>query len=191
MNTFILKSVILFILISSTAFGQTEKGSKLLGGNFHLSMDNSFSYKTYIVSASPNLGIFLTNNFALGGALNFKYIEGADSRYIKIGIAPFFRYYFELSKNKDQKKLPAGGKTWLFLHAQPGISLSQFIDDSGEKSPINSLGYTLGIGLTYLITDNIGLEGILSYNGEEINIGLTGLVFNVGFQIYLPKGKKE
>lgn len=159
-------------------------------------MDNSFSYKTYIVSASPNLGIFLTNYFALGGALNFKYIEGLDSRYIKIGIAPFFRYYFELSKNKkktEQTNKQGGGqagKTWLFLHAQPGISFSQSID-SGEKSPINSLAYTLGIGLTYLITDNIGLEGVLSYNIEEINIGLNGLAFNVGFQIFLSKGKKE
>ena len=109
--------------------------------------------------------------------MNFRYVKGADYKYIKIGIAPFLRYYFELSKNKDQEKLPAGGKTWLFLHAQPGISLSRFIDDSGEKNPINSLGYTLGIGLTYLITDNIGLEGILSYNVDEINIGLTGRPF--------------
>ncbi len=55
----------------------------------------------------------------------------------------------------------------------------------------SSLGYTLGIGLTYLITDNIGLEGILSYNAGEFIYATSGLAFTVGFQIYLPKGKKE
>ncbi len=191
MNTTILRSAMFFILISYSAFGQMEKGTKLLGGNFHLSMDNSFSDKAYIISTSPNLGIFLTNNFALGGAMDFSYFKLNEWSRVSIGIAPFFRYYFELSKNKDQEKLPAGGKTWLFLHAQPGISLSQSIDDPEEKHPIYSFGYTMGVGLTYLITDNIGLEGILSYNIEEVNIGLSGLAFNVGFQIYLPKGKKE
>ena len=193
MNTFFLKSMVLFILISYSAFGQIEKGTKLLGGVFHLSMDKSYSDKIYSVYAIPNLGIFLNNRLALGGAMNLGYSKYRDTRDVNIGIAPFLRYYFELNKAKKKTEQPAGeaGKTWLFLHVQPGVNWSQSRSNSGEKSSISSLGYTLGIGMTYLITDNIGLEGILSYNADEFIFSISGLVFNVGFQIYLPKGKKE
>ncbi len=41
MNTTIFKCALLFIFISYSAFGETEKGTKLLGGSFHLSADKS------------------------------------------------------------------------------------------------------------------------------------------------------
>jgi len=170
MNTTIFKCALLFIFISYSAFGQTEKGSKLLGGSFHLSTDKSDnSDRIYRVYAIPNLGIFLKDNLAVGGVVNLGYSKSDDTRDLNFGIAPFLRYYFKLNK------------IWLFLQGQPGYYWSQSKSTSGEKSSNDYLGIGLGIGLTYFITDNIGIEGILSYN----------LAFNVSFQIYLPKGKKE
>ncbi len=192
--THMLMGILLFIFISSSAFGQIEKGSKLLGGNFHLSTDKSSdSDRMYRFNATPNLGIFLMDNFALGGAMTLRYFKSGEWSHVSLGIAPFFRYYFELSKSKEQDGLlrQQAGKTWLFLHAQPGFSWSQTRSTSDEKSSRDILGIGLGIGLTYFITDNIGIEGILSYNTEDFYLSFSGLVFNVGFQIYLPKGKKE
>ncbi len=62
-------------------------------------------------------------------------------------------------------------------------------DNVSHGATTNGLGIGIGPGVAYFITPNIGLEGLLKYNGiiGGGNDALRNtLNFNFGFQIYLP-----
>ena len=59
-------------------------------------------------------------------------------------------------------------------------------------SNTTGLGVGVGPGFAYFITPNVGLEGLLKYNGI-VGFGseayTSNLGLNIGFQIYLPTAK--
>jgi hypothetical protein len=56
------------------------------------------------------------------------------------------------------------------------------------------LDFGVGPGYSYFITPNIGLEGLVKYQGQA-GFGSEGLnsniTFNVGFSIYIPTSKAK
>jgi hypothetical protein len=78
--------------------------------------------------------------------------------------------------------------TRFFLEGNVGIE-GDNNNFNGVKTSTNGLGLGIGPGLAYFITPNIGLEGLIKYQGI-VGFGTTAttsnLNFGIGFQVYLP-----
>jgi hypothetical protein len=174
----------LFIIsLSITSMAQTEKGSKLIGGTGTLHFGTG-NYKGTLLAFTPRFGGFAANNFAIGASAPLYLYTYEGETTSSIGISPFLRGYFGKSPTR------------FFLEGRIGYQRYSYkSDDSNFDNSTNSFVYGAGLGVTHFISDRVGLEFLLSYDdagddGTIINISnLTGVNFNVGFQVYLPSGK--
>jgi hypothetical protein len=180
----------LFMLALAMAAGvvvanaQIQRGNVMVGANLtdlKLTLSNGGSFK---VDINPKAAWFITDNTALGAYLNFSLETvkhaGTNTSY---GIGALVRQYM------NGNSVPAVRHTRLFFEGNIGIEGTNLNPTGGNKTSTNGLGLGIGPGLAYFITPNIGLEGLVKYNGivgfgttattSEINLG-------VGFQIYLP-----
>src|SRR5258706_966400 len=113
------KIILIAALIVSgftSAYAQTEKETVLLGGDitFQASGGNS------VFTASPKVGVFLFNNFAIGGQFDLLTSNGFTSW----AVGPFGRIYFagsERGKFYGQLGLNVGGATGAKTQAGFGI----------------------------------------------------------------------
>ena len=84
----------LLTLILSVGFiianAQTEKGDWMVGGGFRLNTSDNNTE----IALTPNAGIFIIKNLALGGNLAFSYSKIGSDKITTFGIGPFLRYYF-------------------------------------------------------------------------------------------------
>src|SRR5439155_313604 len=88
-----MKKIIATTLIScllTSASAQTEKGDWMVGGGLRLNTSNNRTE----IAFSPNAGIFVINNFAIGGNISLDYTKSGDTKITSFGIGPFVRYYF-------------------------------------------------------------------------------------------------
>jgi hypothetical protein len=184
MKTTLFTSLLLCTVLSFTALAQTEKGTKLVGGTGSIGFHDPFS-----ISLSPDVGIFLADNIALGASVQLSYSSGDHFTNSSLGLYPFFRYYFGGSEtNKAFGQINAG-----FGHQWSKSTSSGF----ENKNSYNNTNVGIGVGMVHFITEQVGLEALLAYNhysnnsGSNISSSSKGyLTLNVGFQIYLPaKGK--
>ena len=87
-------SACFFICIA--AFGQTEKGTWLIGGGLSLNTgqgNGQFSF-------NPTAGNFVANNFVLGGKINIDYSKQGSIKSFGLGVGPFARYYIGASTTR-------------------------------------------------------------------------------------------
>lgn len=179
-----MKKVILPLLVllfaGFTANAQLSESDVMIGANV-ANLDFQFDEKTDL-SISPKAMWFIKDGLALGGYVNFgvEHPHGADGNIFKYGIGPLARYYV-LSSDLNLLK-----QTRFFLEANVGFEGS---NNTISDSDTNGLGFGVGPGITYFITNNIGLEAMLKYNGL-VGFGSetykNGLNLSIGFQIYLP-----
>jgi len=162
-----MKHVLLVLLLSSclAAHSQTEKGTLLLGGSA------SFQAVTeggIILSLHPGLGVFVKNNFAIGGSLSFVTdFEG----YTGLGAGAYIKPYF----GKKEK-----GK--FFLNA--GASYLHFTDDVDAF-----ISYHAGGGYAFFLNKSIGLEIGLNYFEQIESHGIISLA--TGFSLHWKRNKKQ
>ena len=119
--------VVLTVLSMSSAFSQTDKGQKFIGGQMNFRGNttafyhdfNITSYKEFGFNVIPSIGFFVKDNLALGTTIKFGYskssersiesfnidplsIINTETNSIRItqsyGIGSFVRYYWDLSK---------------------------------------------------------------------------------------------
>jgi len=198
-------------VLSSTADAQTQKHNIMVGGNGsyvkkyrqNINPVNNLSYgvtnNTYHLNTA--LSYFVVDNLAVGLSVNYrsdnaKNTEGGeklgDGHFYYIG--PILRYYFLFDK-------------WaIFPEAQilkvSGINHSYSLQNKFTNSTDGS-GYKVGVGTSYFITRNVGLEGLLSYSSEnttlnnDFNMGSphakvkkSGINFSIGIQFYLTMTKE-
>jgi outer membrane protein len=187
MKKLILMSILMFIL-SISSYGQVEKGNFLLGGTGSVVFRKINGVSGKIITLSPSIGYFVTDKIATGATLPIVRISAkyASDEEISsaVGIAPFVRYYFT---NK--------GKSAFFGLASLGII-------KGNESATGSYTYTdessattaqAGIGFTYFLNQNVGLETILGYTRLKYE-GLdarSNVNLSIGFQIYFGSGSSE
>jgi len=175
--------VIAFGTIPYTSKAQLQKGNIMIGGdlaslNFTLGGGGYFQ-----ASINPKLAFFVHDNFALGGMINFGLSTstgaGTNTTY---GVSALGRYYINHS---DINILHKGR---FFLEGNAGIQGVRL----ANKSNTTGFGLGIGPGYTYFVTQSVGLETLLKYNGI-IGFGSqpynSNLNLNIGFQIYLP-GRK-
>jgi hypothetical protein len=200
MNILIKKSLPAFLLLACFAlYGQTERGTVMLGGSAGLTDTNqSFSLiggdqnsKHISASFAPNLGYFVADRFAVGMTFAFSLSNTThedfdlESRYTSFGLGPAFRYYVLLDDRWAVfPTLAYTFETFTFKSTQVDpISGELFPQTTKSKGSI----FKGGAGITYFINKSVGIEGLLFYQGSRANEGAStssSVQFNIGFQIY-------
>ena len=181
------KSLFMLALIMTAgvyvAKAQIQRGNVLVGAdiaNFNVGL-NKGSYFT--VDINPKAAWFIRDNTAIGAYLNIGVATAkGQGTLFNYGIGALARQY--LSGNA----LTALRHTRFFLEGNLGIE-GRNASASSTGMSTNGLGIGIGPGLAYFITPNIGLEGLLKYDGI-LGFGnattASDLNLSVGFQIYLP-----
>jgi hypothetical protein len=173
----------LLSVLSYSANAQIQKGNILIGADLadiNLSLDPGGNFSFNI---NPKVAWFIRDNLAVGGylltGLSTAKDAGTDVRY---GVGALSRYYL----GADDINLIRHSR--FFLEGNIGIEG----DNPAVGDNTNGLGLGIGPGIAYFITPNIGLEGLLKYNGI-VGFGTkptsNDLNISVGFQIYLPSAR--
>lgn len=166
MKKLIFTSFIYLVLLLNIANAQTEKGTWLLGGSASFVSVEDVS----VLTINPNIGVFVTNNFALGLNASFSKVEDNDPL---ISFGPVARFYLG---NSDSGKFfgQLGGTL---------LTTSEFNDFI--------LGYGLKAGYAVFISKSIALEFAGGYDGfRELNddaYKYSGYGVTIGFQIHFNK----
>ncbi len=98
------------------------------------------------------------------------------------GVGALARYYLGTDQVNTENILR---HTRTFVEGNVGIEGSNV----SHGPSTNGLGLGIGPGVAYFITPSIGLEALLKYKGIVgfgSDVSTNDLVFNFGFQIYLP-----
>jgi hypothetical protein len=163
----------LFIFSSIPVIAQTEKGDILIGGNLGFQTGT----ESNLFNISPNVGVFVANNFALGGGLSLMSSKQGDVRSRSFGIGPFARYYIGKAQTKP------------FIVTEFNFLSLRIKADNNVEIKNNGIGWLLGLGFASFINENVAVEGISGYNYAKFNDseGGGGFALRLGFQVYLTR----
>ena len=152
------------------AIAQTEQGNWLIGGNFTL---NTGDNRT-TVSLTPTAGYFVINNLAVGGNVNFTFVQIGENKTTQFGIGPLTRYYF------GQRNIRP------FAHGELNF-ISQKLKAANITNTENGIGYFLALGLAGFLNENVALETLAGYSHAKFKDaeGDGGFEMRIGFQVYL------
>ena len=175
--------------LTATANAQIQEGnwmvgSSLLSSNFGLNTGGGYS-----IGLQPKAAYFIKDNVAVGGYVNVgisKVTNGSPTRF-DYGVGALGRYFLSPGEKGVDNLLNHG--RW-FFEGNLGVGGSSV--ESGN--PTTGLDFGVGPGYSYFITPNIGIEGLVKYQGQSGfgNEGLnSNISFNVGFSIYLPTSKAK
>lgn len=182
---------IFFIFLSSSSFGQINKGNWLIGGNASytthkykfVSDPSNLKYRTFQVTG--DVGYFFISKLATGIRLTYLHENetglASDSSYFNqttrdLEIGPFVRYYF----------LPVGNKYNLLVDAD--YSFGRRKDKNvGGYSKERSDSYTFAAGPVWFINPKTALELTLSYEHQRNYFMISYTKVNLGLQIHLGK----
>lgn len=200
------KTFLLFLAIVSlqVCFGQLTEGNWLVGGFGQFSAYSSTyenispareqTTKAFNISASPNIGYFIKDKFAVGLRPSLIWERGKAGDAVapdgtvlgsggKIGqtrfvVGPFGRYYL-LETDKPYNIL-------IEAVYQYGI---------GSTKPLNERQsiFSAGIGPAIYFNSSVGLEFLLGYNNTVLNSegyyrsSKNSVQLNIGLQIHLEK----
>jgi hypothetical protein len=176
-------TILLVVIMTAGAFvgkAQIQRGNVLVGGDladFSLGLNKGSQFSMDI---SPKAAWFIRDNTAVGTYVNLKLVTGGGSgTAVTYGVGALAREYL------GGNALNVLKHTRFFAEANVGIEGVNY--SKGEST--NGLGIGFGPGIAYFVTPNIGLEGLLKYQGI-LGFGTaattSNLNLNVGFQIYLP-----
>ncbi len=170
-----MKKTILTLLLVSSLFivnAQTEKGDWMVGGSFLLNTEKN----TTAIGLTPNAGIFIIPNLAIGGNLGFDYSKVGDNKATDFRIGPFARYYFTQANVRP------------FVH---GIFnyLNRQVKTPVSKNTEQGIHYFLGAGAAIFLNDQVSVDALLGYNHSKLEgfDGSGGFAMTIGFQVYLLK----
>jgi hypothetical protein len=177
MKTKVLTTALLCSLFLLSSYGQTEKGTWMLGGEASTDLSFQSNNNSFSVAISPGMGYFLADNLALGSGIPLLLITGENYRYIGYGITPFIRYYFG-----------PPSEFMFFVTGAFGISgwSSKYDDTTNSSSAITG---SAGVGGTYFLNESIGLEIILGYTYDKTKDydPSSNIALSAGFQIYFGR----
>lgn len=175
-------TVMLAIMMIAGAYvgkAQIQRGNVLIGGDladFNLGLNKGSQFQ---MDLTPKAAWFIRDNTAVGAYVHLNLQTGAGPTTFKYGVGALARQYL------GGNALEVLKHTRFFFEGNIGI---EGVNYSGGEST-NGLGIGIGPGLAYFVTPNIGLEGLLKYQGL-LGFGTaatsSNLNLNVGFQVYLP-----
>lgn len=177
--------IVAFAIVAGAfeAKAQIQRGNVLVGAdlsNFQLSLNKGHAFSMRI---DPKAAWFVRDNFALGAYLKFSLTTAKSAgTYTTYGIGLLGRSYLHGNAVATVRH------SRLFVEANIGIE-GDNNNFNGVKTSTNGLGLGIGPGLAYFITPNIGLEGLIKYQGI-VGFGTaattSNINFGLGFQVYLP-----
>ncbi len=151
-----------FTVISSLIFAvvvfagaQTEKGTILLGGELTFSSsDGSNSF-----TGSPNVGLLILDDVAIGARLSIQATNGSSAW----AIGPFARIYF------------AGSHKGKFF-GQVGVNVG------GARESDVDFGFSIGAGYAIFLNHSVAIELGTNYSKAGKDSGI--FTIGAGFQIH-------
>jgi hypothetical protein len=179
------KFLFLFSFVGFSSFGQIAQGNWLLGGTGSFSSytttfntlptstssAGSFELKYLDISVSPNIGIFVTNNLALGFKTTYNYLkrESAVSpaffKISKFDYGPFARIYLFNGLNKFNFLTEIAYQWGDDVYSQTiGTTTSVLYEDLTKRNV-----FTVLAGPVYFVNPHVGLELLLGYNSTNEN----------------------
>ena len=176
----IMKKILITLILTTgviIANAQTQKGDWMLGGNFSLNTSNNNTQ----IALTPDAGIFIINNLALGANLGFIYSKSGDANSTSFGIGPFLRYYFTNAMVRP------------ILHGSLNF-LSQKTKITGFPSTTNNAtSYFLGGGAAIFISDQVSIDGLIGYSHSKFKgfNGGGGFAMTIGFQVYILQSQMD
>jgi hypothetical protein len=161
--------VIIFPVISLTAWSQTGKGKFLLGGQFDLNFssvtmpdipNSSTGSKTRIIGIAPQLGYFILDNLPVGLEALYNSKKSTDDAGYKfsrtLSVVPFIRYYIGKGKIKP------------YIHAGIGPGISKTGSKSGNFPELTQssklLTREIRGGFEILVNKSVGFDFGFGYN---------------------------
>jgi len=187
MKKLLLSGILAAAGLTSTMNAQIQEGNWMVGSSL---VTSNFGLNTgagYDFAIQPKAAYFIKDNVAVGGYVNLGFMKPGkgEATQFNYAVGALGRYYISPGEKGVDNLLNHG--RWFFEGnvGVGGTSVENGISTTG-------LDFGVGPGYSYFITPNIGVEGLLKYNGVTGfgNEGLTSkLSFNVGFSIYLPTSK--
>lgn len=159
-----------------------SKGNKFVEGAFSFrSQDEDLSEATSSWAFNPTFGYLLTDQWAVGGKLNFggeKFDNGDKSS--DLGVTAFARYYFlSLGASKSFNAYGEAGLGYTAKTIDPNI---------GDKSTDSALNANISIGMNYFFTPHWAisytLANILSYNNASPEEGDSTSDLNIEVNLF-------
>ncbi|PSL47381.1 hypothetical protein CLV51_102228 [Chitinophaga niastensis] len=184
----LLTLVLSAVLFGTAANAQIQKGNIMVGGTLaNLGLNFQKQSTQFSMNLTPKAAWFIKDGLALGGYVNFGLSTNNPGTNTNYGVGALARYFVE---DKNVRKLEFSKRTRFFLEGTAGFAGQNLANGAST----NGLDIGIGPGISYFITPNIGLEGLLKYDltvgfgssttSNRINLG-------VGFQIYLPSAKAK
>ena len=166
----------LLIALFTTANAQTEKGDWMVGGGLRLNASDNNTE----IAFEPNAGIFIINNFAVGGSIALDYTKSGNTKITSFGIGPFLRYYFTSANVRP------------LLQANINYLTSK-VKIPGNSSTNSGVNFFLGGGAAIFVSDQVSLDILLGYYHTKFKDfdGSGGFALTIGFQVYLLKRQVE
>lgn len=189
MKKLILSGIFAVVGLATTMNAQIQQGNWMVGSSL---VTSNFGLNTgggYNIALQPKGAYFIKDNVAVGGYVNLgisKVTNGSPTRF-DYAVGGLGRYYLSPGEKGVDNLLNHG--RW-FFEGNVGIGGSSV--ESGNST--TGLDFGVGPGYSYFITPNIGVEGLVKYQGQSGfgNEGLnSNITFNVGFSIYLPTSKAK
>lgn len=173
--SFILVAMLLF----SAADAQTEKGDWMVGGYFRLNTSDNNTE----ISFTPNAGLFVVDNLAVGGNIGLSHSKSGNNKYTSFGIGPFVRYYFT---TETQKVRPVLHGAFNYLSTRNKIG-------NNASSTNTGVNFFVGGGAAAFISNSVSIDALIGYDRTKYQDfdGSGGFAFNIGFQVYVNKGQME
>ncbi len=170
---------IFFTVLLAAAYlfvsAQTETGDWMVGGSFRLNTgDNNTS-----IGLTPNAGVFIIRNLAIGGNVGFDYSKLGDNKTTDFRIGPFTRYYFTQA---NVRPILHG----YFNYVNRQIKL---VNSNTEKG----INFFLGAGAAIFLNEQVSLDALMGYNHTKLKDfdGNGGFAMTIGFQVYLLKDQVD
>lgn len=187
MKKLILSGILAVAGLATTANAQIQRGNWMVGSSI---LSSNFGLNTgggYSIALQPKAAYFVEDNVAVGGYVNLgfsKVTNGSPTRF-DYAVGGLGRYYLSPGEKGVDNLLNHG--RW-FFEGNLGVGGSSV--ENGNST--SGLDFGVGPGYSYFITPNIGIEGLVKYQGQAGfgNEGLnSNITFNVGFSIYIPTSK--
>lgn len=187
MKKLILSGILAVAGLATTMNAQIQKGNWMVGSSL---VTSNFGLNTgagYDFAIQPKAAYFIKDNVAVGGYVNLGFMKPGkgQSTQFNYAVGALGRYYISPGEKGVDNLLNHG--RWFF---EGNVGIGGTSVENGIST--TGLDFGAGPGYSYFITPNIGVEGLLKYNGVTGfgNEGLTSkLSFNIGFSIYLPTSK--
>ena len=171
------KTIYTIILMAGYLFAsaQTETGDWMVGGSFRLNTgDNNTT-----IGLTPNAGVFIIRNLAIGGNIGFDYSKLGNNKTTDFRIGPFTRYYFTQANVRP------------ILHGYFNYVNRQIkVVTSNTEKGIN---FFLGAGAAIFLNEQVSLDALMGYNHTKLKDfdGNGGFAMTIGFQVYLLKDQVD